>query len=151
MLSKDKAPQVRLEIEQQSTTGAIKRIYKKLGEGDDLYSASGNMLQYKGFMITDIVVDTFQPSRSHVKFSNGESLMLKEVIGNVTADHKARIQIRETIKAHFRKRVRSSIAASSASRFSSSTRLPSIASMMKTAMRCWDAMEKSLNRNTGQS
>ena len=38
-----------------------------------------------------------------MKFSNGESLMLKEVIGNVTADHKARIQIRETIKAHFRK------------------------------------------------
>ena len=54
-------------------------------------------------MITDIVVDTRQPSRSQVKFSNGESLMLKEVIGNVTADHKARIQIRETIKAHFRK------------------------------------------------
>ncbi|MFW5506188.1 MAG: type III restriction-modification system endonuclease [Segatella copri] len=103
LLSKDKAPQVRLEIEQQSTTGAIKRIYKKLGEGDDLYSASGNMLQYKGFMITDIVVDAHQPSRSQVKFSNGESLMLKEVIGNVTADHKARIQIRETIKAHFRK------------------------------------------------
>ena len=103
LLSKDKAPQVRLEIEQQSTTGAIKRIYKKVGEGDDLYSASGNMLQYKGFMITDIVVDVRQPSRSQVKFSNGESLMLKEVIGNVTADHKARIQIRETIKAHFRK------------------------------------------------
>ena len=103
LLSKDKAPQVRLEIEQQSTTGAIKRIYKKLGEGDDLYSASGNMLQYKGFMITDIVVDARQPSRSQVKFSNGESLMLKEVIGNVTADHKARIQIRETIKSHFEK------------------------------------------------
>lgn len=103
LLSKDKAPQVKLEIEQQSTTGAIKRIYKKLGEGDDLYCASGNMLQYKGFMITDIVVDARQPSRSQVKFSNGESLMLKEVIGNVTADHKARIQIRETIKAHFRK------------------------------------------------
>ena len=30
LLSKDKGPQVRLEIEQQSTTGAIKRIYKKL-------------------------------------------------------------------------------------------------------------------------
>ena len=103
LLSKDKAPQVRLEIEQQSASGAIKRIYKKLGEGDDLYSVSGSMPQYIGYRITDIVVDSRQPSRSLVKFSNGESLMLKETIGNVTADHKARIQIRETIRAHFRK------------------------------------------------
>lgn len=103
LLSKDKAPQVRLEIEQQSASGAIKRIYKKLGEGDDLYSVSGSMPQYIGYRITDIVVDSRQPSRSLVKFSNGESLMLKEAIGNVTADHKARIQIRETIRAHFRK------------------------------------------------
>ncbi len=44
LLSKDKAPQVRLEIEQQSTTGAIKRIYKKLGEGDDQYDEDGNAM-----------------------------------------------------------------------------------------------------------
>ena len=104
LLSKDKAPQVRLEMEQQSQgTGTIKRIYKKLGEGDELYSESGFMEQYKGFQITDIIVDSLHPARSQVKFGNGVCLQLKEVIGNVTADHKARIQIRETIKAHFRK------------------------------------------------
>ena len=104
LLSKDQAPQVRLEMEQQSQgTGTIKRIYKKLGEGDDLYSESGFMEQYKGYQITDIVVDSLHPARSLVKFGNGVTLQLKEVIGNVTADHKARIQIRETIKAHFRK------------------------------------------------
>ena len=104
LLSKDKAPQVRLEMEQQSQgSGTIKRIYKKLGEGDDLYSESGFMEQYKGYQITDIVVDSLHPARSLVKFGNGVTLQLKEVIGNVTADHKARIQIRETIKAHFRK------------------------------------------------
>ena len=104
LLSKDKAPQVRLEIEQQSRgTGTIKRIYKKLGEGDDLYSESGNMQQYRGYLITDIIVDSLHPANSAVKFGNGVTLMLKEVIGNVTAGHKARIQIRETIKAHFRK------------------------------------------------
>ena len=103
LLSKDKAPQVRLEIEQQSKAGSIKRIYKKLGEGDDLFAASGGMEQYKGFLITDIIVDSLHPNRSQVKFGNGMSLLLKEVVGNVTADHKARIQIRETIKAHFRK------------------------------------------------
>ncbi len=104
LLSKDRAPQVRLEMEQQSQgTGSIKRIYKRLGEGDDLYSESGFMEQYKGYQITDIVVDSLHPARSQVKFGNGVTLQLKEVIGNVTADHKARIQIRETIKAHFRK------------------------------------------------
>ena len=103
LLSKDKAPQVRLEIEQQSKAGSIKRIYKKLGEGDDLFAASGGMEQYRGFLITDIIVDSLHPNCSQVKFGNGMSLLLKEVTGNVTADHKARIQIRETIKAHFRK------------------------------------------------
>ena len=104
LLSKDKAPQVRLEMEQQSRgTGTIKRIYKKLSEGDDLYSESGEMEQYRGYQITDIIVDSLHPANSQVRFGNGVSLQLKEVIGNVTADHKARIQIRETIKAHFRK------------------------------------------------
>ncbi len=104
LLSKDKAPQVRLEIEQQSKgTGNIKRIYKKFSEGDDLYSMSGSMEQYKGYQITDIIVDSLHPANSQVKFGNGVTLQLKEVTGNVAADHKARIQIRETVKAHFRK------------------------------------------------
>ena len=104
LLSKDKAPQVRLEMEQQiQGSGTIKRIYKKLGEGDDLYSESGFMEQYKGYQITDIIVDSLHPALSQVKFGNGVSLRLKEAIGYVTADHKAHIQIRETIKAHFRK------------------------------------------------
>lgn len=103
LLSKDKAPQVRLEMEQQSKTGTIKRIYKKMGEGDSLFAASGNMAQYQGFVITDIIVDSLHPTFSEVRFGNGISLRLKEVVGNVTADHKVRIQIRETIKAHFRK------------------------------------------------
>ena len=104
LLSKDHAPQVRLEMEQQSRgTGTIKRVYQRVGEGDDLHSLSGGMAQYDGYLVTDIVVDSRQPARSQVTFANGVSLRLKEVIGNVTADHKARIQIRETIKAHFRK------------------------------------------------
>lgn len=103
ILSKDKAPLVNLEFEQQSKVGNIRRMYKKLGEGDDLYSESGNMQQYHGYMITDIVVDSMRPANSKVKFSNGVTLQLKDVVGNVDADHKARIQIRETIKAHFRK------------------------------------------------
>mgnify|MGYP002619358934 CR=1 FL=1 len=103
ILSKDKAPLVNLEFEQQSKTGNIRRVYKKMSEGDDLYSESGNMQQYHGYMITDIEVDSLRPANSRVKFSNGVTLQLKDVVGNVDADHKAQIQIRETIKAHFRK------------------------------------------------
>ncbi len=104
LLSKNKAPQVRLEIEQQSkNTGNIKRTYKIFSDGDDLYSKSGSMEQYKGYQITDIIVDSLHPANSQVKFGNGVTLQLKEVTGNVPADHKTRIQIRETVKAHFRK------------------------------------------------
>ena len=61
------------------------------------------MEQYKGYVVTDIHVDTLQPPRRSIIFGNGTTLYIKDVVGNVTADHKARIQIRETIKAHFRK------------------------------------------------
>ena len=103
ILSKDKAPQARMEMEIQNKSGNIKRDYKNLSEGDDLYFLSGQMEQYKGYVVTDIHVDTLLPSRSSVTFGNGTTLFIKDVVGNVTADHKARIQIRETIKAHFRK------------------------------------------------
>ena len=101
--SKDKAPKARMEMEIQNKSGNIKRDYKNLSEGDDLYSLSGQMEQYKGYVVTEIHVDTLQPSRSSITFGNGTTLYIKDVVGNVTADHKARIQIRETIKAHFRK------------------------------------------------
>lgn len=103
ILSKDKAPQARMEMEIQNKSGNIKRDYKNLSEGDDLFFISGEMEQYKGFVVTEIHVDPLQPSRCSVTFGNGTVLYIKDVVGNVTADHKARIQIRETIKAHFRK------------------------------------------------
>ena len=98
ILSKNEAPKVRLEIDVQSKSGNIKRAYKNIGEGDDLYYLSGEMEQYRGYMLTEI-----DPLRSKAIFGNGVTLNVKDIQGNVTADHKARIQIRETIKAHFRK------------------------------------------------
>ena len=98
ILSKNEAPKVRLEIDVQSKSGNIKRAYKNVGEGDDLYYLSGEMEQYRGYMLTEI-----DPLRSKAIFGNGVTLNVKDIQGNVTADHKARIQIRETIKAHFRK------------------------------------------------
>ncbi len=103
VLSKDKAPQARLEMEIQNKSGKIKRGYRNVSEGDDLYCLSNAMEQYKGYVVTEICVDAVSGSRSHVVFGNGTTLYVKDVQGNITADHKARIQIRETIKAHFRK------------------------------------------------
>lgn len=98
LLSKNEPPMVRLEIDVQSKSGNIKRAYKNVGEGDDLYYLSGEMEQYRGYLLTEI--DTLH---GKAIFGNGVTLNVKDIQGNITADHKARIQIRETIKAHFRK------------------------------------------------
>lgn len=98
VLSKNEPPMVRLEIDVQSKSGNIKRAYKNVGEGDDLFYLSGEMEQYRGYMLTEI-----DPLRGKAIFGNGVTLNVKDIQGNITADHKARIQIRETIKAHFRK------------------------------------------------
>lgn len=103
ILTKDKAPQARIEFEVQSRSGSISRKTRNLSEGDSLYALSGEMNQYEGFVLTEICVDPANSSRSCVVFGNGQKMHIKEVTGNVSADHKARIQIRETIKAHFRK------------------------------------------------
>ena len=97
-LSKNEPPMVRLEIDVQSKSGNIKRVYKNVGEGDDLFYLSGEMEQYRGYMLTEI-----DHLRGKAIFGNGVTLNVKDIQGNITADHKARIQIRETIKAHFRK------------------------------------------------
>lgn len=98
LLSKNEPPMARLEIDVQNKSGNIKRAYKNVGEGDDLYYLSGEMEQYRGYLLTEI--DTLH---GKAIFGNGVTLNVKDIQGNITADLKARIQIRETIKAHFRK------------------------------------------------
>lgn len=98
VLSKNEPPMVHLEIDVQSKSGNIKRAYKNVSEGDDLFYLSGEMEQYRGYMLTEI-----DPLHGKAIFGNGITLNVKDIQGNITADHKARIQIRETIKAHFRK------------------------------------------------
>jgi type III restriction enzyme len=104
ILSHSDAPKARLGFEVQAkSTGKISRIFKNLYEGDSLYYESNELEQYRDFTISDIHVDTNNAAFSFVEFSNGRKLFVKDIIGDVTAEHKARIQIRETIKAHFRK------------------------------------------------
>ncbi len=95
-VSKQK-PVARIEIEVKQNSG-IKRMIRKLKKGDNLYDLSGELDQYKGFVITDInaITDT-------VEFSNGHQLQAGEATGDVNETALRRIQIREAIKSHFEK------------------------------------------------
>lgn len=98
VLSKNQPPLARLEYEQQLAGGNIKRIIRNLRQGDDLYHLSNNLNEYQNCRIQEIL-----PECNKIVFSDGTELHIGEAMGNITAEHKARIQIRETILAHLRK------------------------------------------------
>lgn len=88
-------PQARLEME-VSHKGGPKREFKKLNVGDNLYYLSGEMEQYKGFVVSEI-----DPFTGVVTFTNGDELRKGDVVGDVSEDDMRRVQIRETIISHF--------------------------------------------------
>ncbi len=96
LLSKNQPPMVRLEMEIETASG-VKKVMKKLGQGDSLYSESG-LLEYKDFTISDI--DAF---RNTVTFLNGVKIAKGEVYGDSSEEAMQRVQIRETIASHFEK------------------------------------------------
>ncbi|MFI3244028.1 MAG: DEAD/DEAH box helicase family protein [Akkermansia sp.] len=97
-LSPTKAPQARLEFEQNQVK-SIKRVSRHCEVGDDLYPLSHQMQQYKhGFTISDI-----DGERGLVYFLNGTVLRVGEVLGDVSEKNMRRLQIRETIRSHFEK------------------------------------------------
>ena len=96
ILSKNQPPMVRLEMEVETNSG-VKKIMKKLGHGDSLYSASG-LLEYKDFTISNI--DAFHNT---VTFLNGVKIAKGEVYGDSSEEAMQRVQIRETIASHFEK------------------------------------------------
>jgi type III restriction enzyme len=96
-VSTNRAPVARLWFEVKQING-IKRVIKKLKQGDNLYDLSGNLEQYRGLIITDINAVT-----DFIEFTNGDRLHAGEVTGDVNESALRRIQIREAIKAHFDK------------------------------------------------
>ena len=97
ILSKDKPPMVRIELEVKRKSGIIARESRKLAYGDDLFVVS-DLNQYKGYVISDI-----NPFRNTVTFLNGVTLRKGEVVGDVSELALQRVQIRETIRSHFEK------------------------------------------------
>ena len=96
ILSKNKAPEVKLEIEVKGESSTRRQICK-FSQGDSLFDAS-HLQAYKDFVITDI-----NPLTNMVYFMNGDSLHKGEVMGDVSEKQLQRIQVRETIKSHFEK------------------------------------------------
>lgn len=92
-----KSPIARMEIEIKQDNGIVRKT-RKLGKGDNLFDLSGELDQYKGFVISDInaITDT-------VSFTNGAELTAGEATGDVNEMTVRRIQIREAIRAHLDK------------------------------------------------
>ena len=95
-----KAPVARVEFEQKLKSGEIKRVVRKLGKGDNLFSDgfSNELDQYRGYVVSDINANT-----DTLSFTNGVELFVGEATGDVNEASLRRIQIREAIKAHFDK------------------------------------------------
>ncbi len=96
-VSTTKPPTAKVELEIKQASG-IKRIHRNLGKNDNLFELSGELEQYRGFVISDIdaIKDT-------VSFSNGVELHAGEATGDVNEMALRRIQIREAVRAHFEK------------------------------------------------
>lgn len=93
-------PVAYIEIETKSSTGVTKKT-RKFSVGANLFELSGGLEEYKGYVISEI--DARNSSFDKVVFTNGFELTTGQIIGDAEESYMSRIQIRETIKAHFEK------------------------------------------------
>lgn len=98
------AVKARLEIEQRSATGEIKKktvpaAIKRLraSETCDLYELSGQLPAYEGF-----VLESIDPELEEVEFQNGIVVSKDKGIGELD-DEIMREQMKQTVQAHFDK------------------------------------------------
>ncbi len=88
---------VQMEIEMKQVVG-IKKVLKKIKEGDSLFTLSGEMAQYEGYVVKEINALT-----NSVSFMNGITISVGQVHGDVDELHIRQIQIREAIASHLEK------------------------------------------------
>lgn len=90
------APVARIELEVKQQSGQIKRLVRRVSNGDNLFILSGELEQYReGFTVAQIDAHS-----DTVEFTNGLVLHAGEANGDVSEHDIRRIQIRETIKSH---------------------------------------------------
>ena len=93
----DKPPVARVELEIRWNEG-IKKEMRILGKGDNLHGKSGELDQYRGYVVADI--DALENT---LKFTNGVVLTAGDAMGDVNEMVLRRLQIREAVNAHFEK------------------------------------------------
>ena len=96
-ISKDKLPVARVELEIRRS-GGIKPETRIVGKGDNLHTKSGELDQYKGFVVADI-----NALDNTLSFTNGVVLTAGDAVGDVNEMVLRRLQIREAVAAHFEK------------------------------------------------
>ncbi len=97
VVSPAKPPMARIELE-IGYGNSINRETRLIGVDSDLFALSRNMEQYREYRVSEI-----DPLRGTVAFTNGESLRVGEVAGDVSESALRRVQIRETIRSHLEK------------------------------------------------
>lgn len=90
------APLARIDLEIKLKNGQIKREVRRLGSGNDLFEISNGLDQYRGYIIAQI-----DAAQDFIEFANGKRMKSGDVDGDVNEKDVRRIQIRETIRAHF--------------------------------------------------
>ncbi|MBD5241902.1 MAG: DEAD/DEAH box helicase family protein, partial [Barnesiella sp.] len=103
VLSPTKPPMARISIEVKNAAGEPRRHFKTLGVGDSLFIASNELEEYRGYDIAEINPGNTAHPLGYVTFTNGVTLRKGEIVGESNELHMPRVQIRETIKAHFEK------------------------------------------------
>ena len=99
ILSKDVPPVARLQINFFGSNG-VRKVFKKVEEGDDLFFISNNLQEYKN----NFIVKTIDARENKIEFLNGIELRIGQIIGNENSIKELRrIQIRETIISHIDK------------------------------------------------
>lgn len=96
-VSPDRPPVARVEMEIRGVQG-IRRERRVLGRGDNLHAKSGELDEYRGYVVAEI-----DARDNTLSFTNGEALTAGDATGDVTEPALRRIQIREAIQAHFDK------------------------------------------------
>lgn len=96
ILSKNRPPIVKIELEIKGTAG-IRKESQKFELHDSLYAVSA-LREYEGFTISEI-----NACNDSVTFTNGVTVHKGEVYGDSSQETMQRVQIRETIASHFEK------------------------------------------------
>ncbi len=103
VLSPNKPPMARIELEVKNASGVPRRQVKTFGVGDSLFVGSNELLEYKGYTVSEICPGSERQPVGSVVFTNGQTIVKGQVVGGQNELHLQRVQIRETIKAHFEK------------------------------------------------